>query len=132
MGRDVIELSRNAKKIFENLKPYFPPDSFGNMSWKPEGIVHSNIWHDLRSAAGRQKLARQIKDAISYDAEIQASIYKDTHKCESRGELNWLEGFTLAHFTKGMQHNLELLLILNDLDFQIETMDFAEDDFEGD
>lgn len=125
MAQDVQELSPDAKKIFGNLKPYFPSDPWGNSCWDPSGLVFNNIWYDLRNSEARNRLIDQEKQTIGYQVQIEASLYVKKNNCVSNGELGWMTNFTYHHFSRSVQHNAELLLLLLDLDFQIETLDIV-------
>jgi hypothetical protein len=121
MAIDCEQLSPNAQKIFEKLKPYYPPDPWDKPQWFPEGIVHEigSPRYDLRKSADRQKLIDWVLHMLGVIVETDASIYaKKRHGS--------LKGFTRTHFSRMLQHEAEFLLILRDLDFQIETMDLVE------
>ena len=126
---DCEKLNPNAQKIFENLKPYFPPNPWKKPCWEPEGRVcpsGNTIWYDLRKSADRNKLIDQERETIGHQTQIAASIHQQNNKCVPNGELGWLKDFTFQHFPRSMQHGVELLLLLLDLDFQIETGDIVE------
>jgi len=72
------------------------------------------------SWADRERLEGRQKSLIGYLVEIQAIRYRDEHEGS-------LDGFTNVPFPRTIQHQAEILLILNDLDFQIETMDIVEE-----
>ena len=126
MEETVGELSYSARKIFENLKPYFPSDPWNNPCWKPEGLVNSNGWHDLRKREDRERLIDQEKQSLGYQVFIEATLYRKNHGCVPRGELGWMTDFEHHHIARSMQHGAELLLLLLDLDFQIQTLDLLE------
>lgn len=126
---DTKKLSKNALKIFKKLKPYYPPDPWKNPSWKEDGTVRyasSGAWLDLKKASDRKALEDSLKSSIGYGVYIDALIYKDKHKQVPNGRAGWLKNFTSERFTKVIQHTVEQLIILNDLDFQIETQDIID------
>jgi hypothetical protein len=113
------QLSPKAKEIFKKLEPFFPPDPWKKPCWEEEGVVTHNGRYDLRKAADRKKLEDWNKSFVGYILVLQASMYRDSH-----GGL--LIGFDREHITPHMQNVAELLLILQDLDFQIETGDLMD------
>lgn len=125
---DTKKLSPDAQKIFKKLKPYFPPDPWENACWKEDGTIrHGSTWFDLRKSSDRKKLEDSLKSSIGYSIYIDASVYKDKNKCRADGQAGWLTDFTYCHFSKSIQNSAELLLILSDLDYQIETQDMIDD-----
>lgn len=120
---DCERLSLKAQKIFKQIILYYPPDPWNNLRWTDEGKVWSNGWHDLRKGKDRNYLIEHQKQFIGYQIQIEASSYKQKHKCVPRGELGWMVDFTRHHFPQSTQYSVELLLLLLDLDFQIETLD---------
>ncbi len=118
MATDCGQLSRNARKIFRKFKAYYPPDPWKNPQWIEEGKVYDNGWHDLRTSIHRDKLIERRLLSLGNWVRLVASMY--------RKKQGTLKGFTSEHFTKGMQRDAEVLLLLEDLDFQIETLDIVE------
>lgn len=118
MATDCEKLSPKALKIFEQLKPYFPPDPWGNSNWNEDGTVRSNGLFDLRKSSDRNKLIEKIKSTLGSFVEISAGSYK-----RKNGSL---EGFEIDHFGMMIRREVDLLFTLNELDFQIETLDFVE------
>ena len=112
------EFSEKARKIFETIKAFFPPDPFGEAQYADEGRVYDNGWYDLRTKKDRARLMEKIENLIGYLVQRAATEFR-----EKKGSLR---GFTSRHFTPHMQKEVQLLLLLSDLDFQIETMDFFE------
>ncbi|TSC83248.1 MAG: hypothetical protein G01um101419_78 [Parcubacteria group bacterium Gr01-1014_19] len=123
MAVDCEKFSPAAKKIFAKLKPFFPPSPWKTPHWKKEGVVIDNWTYDLRKHADRERLEKDKRNSIGYSVYMAASQYRDKNKS--------LNGFATGNIGGGwasmIQKNAELLLILNDLDFQIETMDLMED-----
>jgi hypothetical protein len=117
MATDCEKLSESAQRIFERLRPYFPPDSWKKPQYTEEGKVCENGWYDLRLSADRTRLISAKLSAIATFVEIQASMHRDGHGS--------LEKFTESHFPRSIQYLAEQLLILRDLDFQIETGDLV-------
>lgn len=111
-------LSLKAKEIFEKLKLLYPDDAFKNSKWKEEGLVHDNVWFDLRRHEDRAKLEAQKKSFIGYAVDLQASAYVKAHKS--------LDGFEKQTIELSLLDTLRILRILAELDFQIETGDFIE------
>ena len=70
--------------------------------------------------ADRKRLEAWEKSMIGYLVEIQASMYRDKHSGS-------LDGFTNVTFPRTIQRHAEILLIVTDLDFQIETGDIVGD-----
>ena len=118
--RDCEELSPHAKVKFDRLKPFFPPDPWDKPRWQEEGLVFSNGWLDLRKSADRKKLEEQLLRFIGHAAKTAASLYRNKRAGS-------LEGFEHEHYGPVIQQKAELLLLLDDLDFQIETYDLVED-----
>ncbi len=117
MNTDCTELSTPAQEIFAKLKPYYPLGPFKEGQWIAEGKIYDNGWYDLRKSLDRQRLMEQKKNFIGYLVELEASRY-----WKKNGSLS---DFTAHHFTRHMQETAELLMLLTDLDFQIETLDFT-------
>ncbi len=115
---DCDKLSPKAVNIFEKLKPFFPPDPWKKPQWIEGGRVFDNGEFDLRNSTDRDKLIDKTKMMLGSHIELAANIYHRNTKT--------LEGFEIEHFGKAIRHTAELLLILNELDFQIETMDLFE------
>ena len=112
-------LSPKAREIFGKLKSYFPPDPWKNPHWKEEGLVHDNRWFDLRKKADRELLEEQKKSFIGYTVMLAASRYRK----RNRGSLS---GFDRERYSRMTQHEAEILLLLQDLSFKIETMDIVD------
>ena len=117
MARDCEEFSKEAGVIFKRLEPFFPPDPWKNPQWMEEGIVIDNGKFDLRLSADRQKLIQKIESTLGYFVQNAASAYRARRSPRS------LEGFETEHFGEMIKNKAELLLIIEDLDFQIETYD---------
>lgn len=120
MTRDVDVLSPKAQVIFAKLELYFPPDPWKNPRWLPEGIVKDNWVYDLRKNADRKRLETWENSMIGYSVKTQASMYRDKHQGS-------LDGFTDTTFPRSIRRHVEVLLIVSDLDFQIETGDIVGD-----
>jgi hypothetical protein len=118
MSRDCKRLSPAAREIFKKLEPFFPPDPWKKPLWVKSGRVYSNGWHDLKLAADRKKLLESNKSFMGYCIQGKASSFRDKHGS--------LEGFADEPISKMVAHNALLQLLLEDLDFQIETMDLVE------
>ncbi|MBX4205394.1 MAG: hypothetical protein KW788_04410 [Candidatus Doudnabacteria bacterium] len=118
MARDCEVLSTNARAIFEKLKVHFPPDPWHWPMWNEEGLVEDNGRFDLRTSADRQRLIDRKKMTLSSFVENSASVYM-----RRKGSL---DGFEIEHFGLMIKNEVELLLILYDLDFQIETGDLVD------
>ena len=121
MAVNCEKLSSNAQLIFEKIKPHFPPDPWNKPRWTEEGIVYSNGFFDLRKHNDRDKLMEKQKSFIGYCIGLNGSSYKKEHNGSLDGFLNNLMSDSL------IQKTTELLLLLQDLDFQIETLDICED-----
>ena len=117
--RDCEQLSSNAQKIFEKLKPFFPPDPWKRPQLVSEGRVYDNGWFDLRRSADRKKLEEQKKSLLGYLVHMEALMYREKNRS--------LEGFTKEHFPEIIKTHVEILLLLSDLDFQIETADLCDE-----
>lgn len=111
-------LSPNAQAIFKKLEPYFPLGPWKDAYWLEEGKVRDNGWFDLRLAADRNRLMEQKKSFLGYLVEGAASSF--------RNKTGSMEGFANEPFSPLTQAHAEILLLLNDLDFQIETLDLVE------
>ena len=120
MARDCVELSAKAQEIFARMQPYFPPDPWNTPRWMAEGMVHDNGWYDLRLAADRTRLEEKRRSFIGSMVVTAASSYREKTKVTGS-----LAGFSDERFSFMIQHEAELLLLLQDLDFQIETGDLV-------
>lgn len=109
------QLSPAAMAIFKKFEPFFPPDPWGNPHWVECGLVYSNDWLDMRMSNDREKLEDRMENAIAGYIRTDASIYRKTHGS--------LENFGHQPYPKIILQWLELLLLLDKLDFQIETGD---------
>ena len=118
MAVDCKAFSSKAEEIFGKLEPYFPPDPWGKPRWIYGGKVFDNGWYNLCKSKDRMKMIRLKRSLAGYIAEVEAAYY--------RGRKGSLSGFTRQRFTPLVQNTLELLLLLQDLDFQIETSDFVD------
>ena len=118
MAQDCVELSPRAREIFEKIVPYFPRDSYGNHQFSKEGKIFEDNWYDLRLATERQAFISRKKYFVGNVVSLQAEAYRKDHG----GSLN---GFTRQSYSRMTQHTLEILLLIEDLDFQIETGDFV-------
>ena len=116
---DCEQLTPNARKIFKKIKMFFPPDPWNRPQWIEDGKVYDNGWFDLKKSADRERLKKQKQSLLGYFIETQASGYR-----EKNGSL---KGFTRQCFSQPIQTHVEILLLLNDLNFQIETMDLMEE-----
>lgn len=119
MARDVEALSPKAAVIFARLKPFYPLGAFQQVQWEEAGRVYDNGWHDLRLSADRERLENWNKSMIGYLVRAEASMFVKAHGS--------LDDFTRHHFTTHMKELAEQLLILDELSFQIETLDICEE-----
>lgn len=117
-GRDVEKLSPKALEIFKKLQPHYPLGAFGRPQWLPEGKIEDNGVFDLRTAAGRKKLEGQLLTVIGYVIRNSAHVYK-----RQKGVGLCIAGFEEERIGRGVRDFVEVLLILGELDFQIETLD---------
>ncbi len=118
MATDCEKLSANAQSIFERLKPHFPPDPWNKPQWHEDGRVYDNGWYDLRLSVDRDRLMEMRRRLLGSLVEIQAGVIIK--------RVGSLARFTYEHFTSHMQEVVELIRDLNELDFQIETLDLIE------
>lgn len=118
MSTDCETLSPKAREIFGKLQPFFKPDPWDNPQWREDGMVRDNGELDLKKSADRQKLIDRVVNTLGSFVETTASGY---HR--RNGTLN---GFEIDHFGPMIKDKVALLLILRELDFQIETGDFAD------
>ncbi len=118
MRTNCERLSDNARKIFDKIKPFYPPNPWKKPQWNEDGLVFDNGWLDLRKSSDRDCLQNQKESSIGFSVKIAALVYRDKHKS--------LEGFSQEHYSKSIENSVALLLLLEDLDFQIETMDLVE------
>lgn len=113
---DCEKLSPNALKIFEKIKVCYPPDPWKAPQWTEYGTVYDNGWHDLRKSEDRNKLMERYTSAIGRIILMTARISRDQSK-ELRGcDIN----------LKMCERWIDLVILLEELDFQIETMDLVE------
>ena len=118
MRTDCEKLSLNALEIFKRLEPFFPPDPWKRPMWKEEGTVEDNGVYDLRKSEDRARLIDGTVKTLGSFVQITASVYK--------GKNGSFDGFEIEHFGPMIRNKVELLFILNDLDFQIETGDLVD------
>lgn len=120
MARNCDRLSVNARKIFDKIKPYFPDDSYGARQWTVNGQICDNgTWYDLCQSDARKFLIQKQESFLGHLVGLNASMYR-------RKNGGSLEGFSKRNFTLTMQHHAELLLLYEDIDFQIETLDSTD------
>lgn len=119
MARDCEKLSTGALEIFKKLEPFFPPDPWKNPQWKEEGVVISNWTYDLRKHADRERLEIWTQRRIGSSIRTTAGVLK--------AKEGSLESFTEQKFGEYIKKLVELLLILDDLSFQIETQDILDE-----
>ena len=116
---DCEKLSVNALKIFEQIKAHYPPNPWGSPCWQEEGLVqdYSNTtWYDLRKSEDRNKLAEQYTSAVGRSVLLTASIFRREKKELRPCDIN----------LKMCERWLELVCLIEELDFQIETMDLVD------
>ena len=113
---DCVELTPNARKIFDEIKAYYPPDSWKNPRCTDNGRVSDNGWHDLRNKADRDKLIRFYQHLIGSTVVLSACSARDKHQKLTNSLLN----------LKMSRRWIELAILLHELDFQIETLDQVE------
>lgn len=118
MARDCEELSPNARKLFDQIKAYFPLDPWLKPQSTEDGKVFENIWYDLRKSSDRDLLAGKKRNLLGVLVELSAIEYKKQYGS--------LLGFANRHLNPLIAYIAELLLLLTDLDFQIETLDLVE------
>ncbi len=118
MARDCEELSANARAIFEKIKAYFPPNPWGSPQWTSEGKVFDNGWYDLRKSADRERFLQSKRNTLGYMVQLFAS--------SCRNKLGSLDSFTHVRFSPMMRSQVEPLLLVIDLNFQIETSDLID------
>jgi hypothetical protein len=118
MATDCETFSLKAREIFAKLQRIFKPSPFGVPQWREEGVVVDNGEFDLRKSADRQKLIDTTVNTLGSFVEVTALSY-----LRKNGTLN---GFEVDHFGMMIKDKVALLLILRELDFQIETGDFAD------
>jgi hypothetical protein len=117
MSIDCEKLSPKAQEIFKQLKPFFPPDPWNNPRWFEEGRVLDNGEFDLRKSADRTRLEERKKSMIGFCVAGIASSYRKEHDS--------LQGFANLCIGSSVESCATFLLILQDLDFQIETLDLC-------
>lgn len=114
---DCSELSPNARRIFEKITVFYPPDSWNEPQWTEEGRVFDNGWYDLREAKDRDKLIKWYERLIGH--HLVGSV------CFARDRKEKPIPFVLFNF-RMYEKWIELVVLLYELDFQIETLDFVE------
>ena len=123
---DCEKLSPNAKKIFDKIKDYFPPDPWQNPRWTEDGKVNDNGWHDLKKSEDRDRLINRYRNYIG--SSIVLSIRADLD--HRGGSIDYdkiqkvVEGCYISLNTRS--RFICLVVLLEELDFQIETMDLVE------
>lgn len=118
-GTDCEQLSSNARRIFEKMKEHYPPNPWGESCWKEDGLVqdYSNtIWYDLRKSRDRQTLIDKYISDIGRRIVLTARSFRKEKKKLRACDIN----------LKACERWIDLVMLLGDLDFQIETMDLVE------
>ncbi|MDP2629695.1 MAG: hypothetical protein Q8P45_03295 [Candidatus Harrisonbacteria bacterium] len=118
MARDCEQLSPAAQAIFAKLKPFFPPDPWKRPRWQEEGIIIDNGTFDLRKYEDRKRLEEVHGRHIAFQIITEASQHQDN-----------LDDYAIggSPMSKLLRKHIKIVLILQDLDFQIETTDICED-----
>lgn len=114
---DCEKLSPNALKIFEKIKACYPPDSWDNPQWTEDGKVFDNGWHDLRKSEIRNKLIHRHEHFVGHHIFSAFKLAK-----EKQQELTGCWALNIQTFKRW----LEIIDLLYELDFQIETYDLVE------
>ena len=121
MDAETPPLSEKSRIIFKKLEPLFQPGPFpGQINWQEEGVVvDQTVFYDLRKREDRERLERSYSQLIGHTVfTLKAKPY-----AEKNGSL---EGFEHEHHSPMIVRWLQILLIVDELDFQIETMDLVE------
>ena len=118
MARNCKTLSPKAAEIFKKLEPFFPPDPWHNPQWFEDGKIRDNWLYDLRLSDDRERMEKWYQLMIGHSVQLSADMY-----LKEKGSL---DDFTPQNFIEQIRHHAKLLLILQDLDFQIETLDIVE------
>ncbi|OHA35040.1 MAG: hypothetical protein A2928_04035 [Candidatus Taylorbacteria bacterium RIFCSPLOWO2_01_FULL_45_15b] len=116
---DCQKLSPKARKIFNSLKPYFPPDPWGKARWKKDGRVCDNGEFDLRKSEDKDKIQHLKRLLIGHELEMMYRRYREKYHLP-------LEGISNMPLTPLLKDTLEITRLLAELDYQIETGDFAD------
>ncbi|MBI3274358.1 MAG: hypothetical protein HYZ69_04405 [Candidatus Colwellbacteria bacterium] len=114
---DCETLSPNARKIFEKITEYYPNDPWDNMQWSPDGLVCDHGWHDLRRSTDRNELIERYQHTIGCTVVTFAKGAREKDQEITPSVFNW----------ELSKQWIELAVLLLELDFQIETLDLAED-----
>ena len=118
MATDCKRLSKNARAIFAKFERFYPPNPWKAPQWKKVGKVYDNGWYDLRKAADRTRLEKWNTELIGVMMVTQASSYKT-----KKGSLG---RFNKEHIPMSINRYVEVVLIIRELDFQIETQDLID------
>jgi hypothetical protein len=123
MATDCEQLSAKARKFFEQIIPHFGKnglDPWNKPVWEAEGVIHElgSPRYDLRTSADRQKMIDWYQHMIGHSVYLTACSYRKVHGS--------LDNFDREHYSRTIQKWSELLILLYDLDFQIETLDLVE------
>ena len=118
MARDCKKFSPKAQEIFNKLEQHFPPDPWKNSQWNGKGTLRDNGIYDLRKSADRMRLESDNKAFVGYWVALEAIRHIK--------EQGTLDAFTQVEVAGAFKKSVEILVILNELDFQIETMDIVE------
>ena len=113
---DCEKLSPKALKIFKQIKTYFPLDPWSKPQWVKEGGLYNNGRYDLRKKNDRQRLIKWHEGLIGSTIVLFARSARDSGNKLTR---------SVFHF-KGCKKWIELTILLYELDFQIETLDFID------
>ncbi len=76
MAINCEELSSKAREIFNKIKVFFPPDSYGKCKYTEDGKVFDNIWYDLRLSGHRQVLINTRMHFVGHIVCLQAGRYR--------------------------------------------------------
>ena|SRR3989344_3734812 len=118
-GSGLSEIKSEGEKIFNSLRPYFPPDPWGKARWKKDGRVYDNGEFDLLKSEDRDKIQYLKRLLIGHELEMMYRRYREKNYLP-------LESISNMPLTPLLKDTLEIAHILAELDYEIETGDFAD------
>ncbi len=119
-GTDCVKLSKKSQDIFGKIAAFYPPGPFGHINVRQSGKIRDNSrWYDLKKSKHRKKRIEWVKGMIGYMVGLHADSYRKEHGGS-------LVGFGKKGNGRLVTRYAEELMLLEDLDFQIETGDLVD------
>lgn len=112
---DCEKFSLEAQQIFQKIITHYSVNPWGTPQWTEDGSVFDNGWHDLKRKDHRDKLLKW------YECLVGTTVVSFARRAEKEGR-NFSDEFINL---KMLQVWIDLALLIEELDFQIETLDLC-------